>query len=80
MRGEIQREGTLAAGEFPGLVREIVWRLADGRLDVLAGEVRRGLFIEAGQIRAVVSELEDERLGRWLVSRGLIEPHQMALS
>jgi len=80
MRGEIPREGTLAAGEFPGLVREIVWRLADGRLDVLAGEVRRGLFIEAGQVRAVVSELEDERLGRWLVSRGLIEPHQMALS
>jgi tetratricopeptide (TPR) repeat protein len=80
MQGEIPREGTLAFGDFAGLVRELVRRLADGRLDVLAGEVRRGVFIEAGQIRAISSELEDERLGRWLVSRALIEPHQMALT
>ena len=74
MQGEIPREGTLVFGEFAGLVRELVRRLADGRLDVLTGQVRRGIFMEAGQIRAVASELEDERLGRWLVSRALIEP------
>jgi tetratricopeptide (TPR) repeat protein len=80
MQGEIPKEGSLAAGEFAGLVRELVRRLVDGRLDVLTGQVRRGVFIEAGQIRAVVSELEDERLGRWLVTRGVLESHQMALT
>ncbi len=80
MQGDIPREGTLAFGEFAGLVRELVRCLADGRLDVLTGQVRRGIFMEAGQIRAIASELEDERLGRWLVSRGLLEAHQMALT
>jgi hypothetical protein len=80
MQGEIPREGSLAAGDFAGLVRELVRRLIDGRLDVLTGEARRGIFIEAGQIRALVSELEDERLGRWLVTRGVLESHQMALT
>ncbi len=80
MQGELPPQGTFAGGEFPALLREVVSRLAQGRLDVLTGKERRTIWLEAGQIRALSSEVEDEKLGSWLVERGILEPQRMALA
>ena len=55
-------------------------RRATGRLDVVAGGDRRQLWFLDGAVVAVISDAEDEKLGAWLVARGLLEPARMALS
>jgi len=80
MPGEFVREGRFDAGGLSPLLREYVRRLAVGRLDVIIGDGIRHLWFEAGQVRAVASELEDEKLGNWLVGRGVLEPHRMAIT
>jgi curved DNA-binding protein CbpA len=67
-------------GEFPALMRELVRRLATGRWDVTAGGQLRQLWLESGEVRAVVSDAEDEKLGKWLVAQGLLDSAQMALA
>lgn len=51
-----------------------------GRLTISQVKESRTLWFEAGQVRAVVSDLEEEKLGAWLVSRGFLKPHEMALA
>ncbi len=80
MTGELVREGRFGAGGLPPILREFVRRLAVGRLDVVAADGIRHLWFEAGQVRAVASELEDEKLGKWLVSRKVLEENRMALT
>jgi len=80
MQPEIPKQGALAPGELPVVLRALVRHLVDGRLDVHTGDATRTIWLEAGQIRAMVSDVEDEKLGRWLVGRGFLQPHQMALA
>jgi tetratricopeptide (TPR) repeat protein len=61
-------------------MRELYRLLVSGRLDVTGRGATRHLWFEAGQVRAVVSEVEEEKLGKWLVGRGVLEASQMALS
>ncbi len=76
----MQQEGTIGAGEFPPVLRSLVAGLKDGRLEVTTGGVRRSLWLDAGQVRAVVSELEDEKLGNWLVGQRVLDPGAMAVA
>ena len=80
MPTELQREGRFEAGGLSPLLRGYVRRLAVGRLDVVSGAGVRHLWFEAGQARAVVSEVEDEKLGKWLVNKGVLEAHRMAIT
>ncbi len=78
-------EGRSLAGKFipgglPPLLRELYRLLASGRLDVVPGGFRRYLWFEAGQVRAVVSEVEEEKLGKWLVGRGMLDASRMAIA
>jgi curved DNA-binding protein CbpA len=61
-------------------MRELYRLLASGRLDVVSEGLRRHLWFEAGQVRAVVSEVEEEKLGKWLVGRGVLEGSRMAIA
>lgn len=74
-----QEAGHFAAGEFPAVLRGFVRTAADGRLDVETAAGAARLWLEAGQVRAVVSDAESEKLGSWLVARGVMDPEQMAL-
>lgn len=80
MHAAIPREGKAGQGEFPTVLRSLVSTLTDGRLEVTAGGVSRSLWIDAGQVRAVVSQREEEKLGRWLVNRGLLDSGRMAVA
>ena len=76
---EFLNNGWFEVGGLPPLVRELVRRLAIGRLDVKNSEGVRHLWFEAGQVSAVASDLEDEKLVKWLVSRGTLEAYRMAI-
>jgi len=80
MSAQTPQRGYFAAGEFASLLRGFVRQLATGRLDVTGDGGARHLWLDAGQVRSVVSELEEEKLGNWLMSRGLLQPHQMAIA
>ncbi|HQU34633.1 MAG TPA: hypothetical protein PLB88_09975, partial [Thermoanaerobaculaceae bacterium] len=60
-------KGRFDAGGLPSLLRNVVRRLAVGRLDILGGGETRHIWFETGQARAVASDAEDEKLGKWLV-------------
>lgn len=62
------------------MLRLILSRLAVGRLDLKTSDGVRRLWLEAGHVRAVVSDHEDEKLGRWLVQRRLLDASPMAIS
>lgn len=65
-------EGELSAWQFPALVRERVRELIDGRLDVVSDSCWRTVWLDAGQVVAVVSNVVEERLGEWLRQRGVV--------
>ncbi len=72
--------GQLGAGEVAGLLRRLYQGLASGRLELRNQQGVRCFWLEAGQVRAVESEVEEEKLGQWLVDRGLLEREQLALT
>lgn len=72
--------GSFGAGAFPLLLRALMRRRATGRLDVLSSGELRQLWLHSGTVRAVISEVETEKLGKWLVSEGVLEPARMALA
>jgi hypothetical protein len=80
MASESTGDRTFGPGEFPVLLRELARRRATGRWDVVAGGELRQLWLLSGTVRAVVSEAEDEKLGKWLVAAGLLESARMALA
>lgn len=69
-----------AAGKFAGVLRSLVRRLADGRLEVVGPSAQRTLWLEAGQVRALFSDIEEEKLGAWLVARGALDPSALAVA
>lgn len=72
--------GAFSRGEFAALLRRLVGDSVTGRL-AITGEVGlSSVWMESGNVRAVMSDLEDEKLGRWLVAQGKLEAHRMALS
>ena len=73
-------KGRFDAGGLPSLLRDVVRRLAVGRLDILGGGETRHIWFETGQARAVASEAEDEKLGKWLVKRGVLDASRMAIA
>jgi hypothetical protein len=80
MAAEEIRTGSYPELGFPPLLHDLVRNLATGRLDVREAGGERHLWLEAGQVRAVVSEVEEEKLGKWLSTRGVLEADRMAIS
>lgn len=74
------RDGRFAAGEFPGLLRNLLSGLDVGRLQVTQRQVGRYIWFEHGRVRAVTSKAEEEKLGNWLVTRGLVDRQAVALA
>ncbi len=72
--------GELGAGEAAGLLRRLYQGLASGRLELKNQQGARCFWLEAGQVRAVESQVEEEKLGQWLVDRGILEREQLALT
>lgn len=72
--------GELGAGEVAGLLRRLYQGLASGRLELRNQQGLRRFWLEAGQVRAVESQVEEEKLGQWLVDRGILEREQLALT
>ncbi|MCX7894529.1 MAG: DnaJ domain-containing protein [Thermoanaerobaculum sp.] len=73
-------QGALAPGELAGLFRKLYAGLASGQLEVKNAEGLRWFWLDAGQVRAMETEVEEEKLGQWLVERGLLEREQLALT
>ena len=73
-------KGRFDAGGLPSLLRDVVRRLAVGRLDIAGGGETRHIWFETGQARAVASDAEDEKLGKWLVNRGALDASRMAIA
>lgn len=73
-------QGSFATGEFPAVLRGLVAGLAEGRFDAMTGEVCRSLWLEAGQVRAVISTAEQEKMGSWLVEQKILSARDMALA
>lgn len=72
--------GDLGVGELAALLRRLYLSLATGRLNLRNHCGVRHFWLEAGQVRAVETEVEEEKLGQWLVDRGLLEREQLALT
>ncbi len=73
-------QGRFDAGGLSPLLRESVRRLAMGRLDIVGPGGTRHVWFESGHARAVVSDDEDEKLGRWLARRGVLDASRMAIA
>lgn len=72
--------GSFGVGEFPVVLRGLMADLAEGKLEVTSGDVCRSLWLEAGQVRAVTSTDEREKLGSWLVEQQILSVRDMALA
>ncbi len=66
--------GRFAAGELPLVLREMAAVLRSGRVKVAQQAVTRYLWLADGTVRTITSSLEQEKLGGWLVARGLLDP------
>lgn len=76
----VEQTGQLDVGGFPALLRGLVRELTVGRLEITCEAEVRNLWFDSGQVRSVVSEVEEEKLGRWLVARGVLDAQEMALA
>lgn len=74
------RRAVFSCGHFAGHLRALVREAVDGRLDVDNGEFLTYLWLQAGQVRAAASDIEDEKLGQWLVRRGVMAEDRMAVA
>ena len=66
--------GRFGAGQLPQVLREVAARVRSGRVTVAQQEVTRYLWLADGAVRAITSSLEQEKLGGWLIARGLLDP------
>ncbi len=73
------RAEVFAVGRFADQLRPLIREAADARVDVDNGAIVTRLWLESGQVRAVASEAEEEKLGHWLVSRGCLEEGDMVV-
>lgn len=65
--------GAFAPLQLPLLLPSLLLAYPTGRVRVTQGASQRYLWFAEGRVLAITSALEDERLGSWLVARGLIE-------
>ncbi len=72
--------GEITPGQFASLLRAWMSSLAVGRLEIVGDSWTRQIWIEVGHVRAIVGDLEDEKIGNWLVKRGRLEELPMAMS
>jgi curved DNA-binding protein CbpA len=64
---------------LPSLLAELANRRVTGSLMTTAGDAVREILLTRGEVRAARSHLEDEKLGKWLVSQGRISEDDRAL-
>lgn len=72
--------GDLGPGELASLLRRLYLHLASGRLNVIGRDGLRRFWLEVGQIRALESDVEEEKIGQWLVANRVLEREQLALT
>ncbi|MGQ9495584.1 MAG: J domain-containing protein [Thermoanaerobaculaceae bacterium] len=72
--------GDLGPGELPSLLRRLHLHLASGCLHVMGRDGLRRFWLEVGQIRALESDVEEEKIGQWLVNNRVLEREQLALT
>ncbi len=65
---------------LPSVLAELVQAGYSGSLVAHSGDIRREILLSDGEIRAARSSLEEEKLGLWLVNRGVISDGDRALS
>jgi tetratricopeptide (TPR) repeat protein len=68
-----------SAGGFVDHLRPLIRGAVTGRVDVDNGAFLTHFWLESGQVRAVASEAEEEKLGHWLVSRGCLDEGEMVV-
>jgi tetratricopeptide (TPR) repeat protein len=71
-------EGALTAGSFASLLLGYTSQLACGRLDIVVRDEVTSLWLDGGRVFAVVGERDEDKLGTWLVQRGLLQEYEMA--
>jgi tetratricopeptide (TPR) repeat protein len=69
-------KGHCAPPALAELIRDLYLEERSGTLVISRSGVEKQLILDRGMILAVTSSLEDERLPRWLESRGLIIPDE----
>ncbi len=65
---------------LPELMGNLAHNRATGVLVASAGEARREIVFVDGEARAARSDVEEQKLGSWLVHRGLISEDERALT
>ncbi len=71
----------VAAGRpLPSLLAELAAARATGSLRAISGDAEREILLTNGEVRAARSQVEEEKLGMWLVERGRISEDDRALN
>lgn len=73
---ELKPEGSLAARDFPALIRDVHSVRWTGRLTLTQGGVGKSVFVEEGALIFASSSSSDDRLGELLLRRGRISFRQ----
>jgi tetratricopeptide (TPR) repeat protein len=68
----VAESGTFTALQLAVQVPLLMAQVRQGRIRVAQKGASRYLWFTDGQVRAVTSALEEERLGNWLVERGIL--------
>ena len=71
-------KGTFAQMSFPRLLARLHRIKSTGRLLVERGTIQKSVFFQNGQIILVESNLDEERLGSFLISRDVITEAQLS--
>lgn len=71
---------TVFSQPLPTRMAKLASENATGTLIISAGDARREIFFVMGEIRAARSNVEDEMLGKWLVTRQWITEDERALT
>ncbi len=74
------RQDGRGARPLPELMATIVHGRSTGILGITDGSIRRELLFVDGELRAARSSSEKEKLGTWLVQKGLISEDEKALT
>jgi len=69
---EILTRGSLAAVDFPMLLKDVAFHKTSGCLNLRWGRVKKVLFLQDGEITFALSNQMRETLGRYLLDHGLI--------
>lgn len=69
---EILTRGSLAAVDFPLLLKDVAFHKTTGCLNLRWGRVKKVIFLQDGEITFALSNQMRETLGRYLLDRGAI--------